>query len=497
MNIAMSTQETVEWNGEEHSKEAFEQATRIAINSVSGTSGELPTGVETRTDYLNNLGQQFGGDRDIYDVLGYPEEIEFDDYLAKYERDIGKRIVQLPADDSWQKAPEITDNPDSQEQSSFEREINRFVRTSKAWHYARRTDVLAGIGQFAVLFIGFTDDADIEEEVDQSTLPSDETEAVSHYEPFAQDSVEEWELGKEAGKDPSNPRYNKPVRYKLDFGDAEESDATDAHWVHWTRVLHVPSDGRDESDLLGTPRLKDVYNRLIDLEKTVGASAEIFWTGASPRYQFNVDTDDASDVPDDELAKLDEEVQKLVHDMQNYIKTFNTDVEVISGEEVDPSGVHDVIVSNIAGTKGIPKRILTGSERGELASTQDRATWLSTVSKRQTQYNEPTVVRPFVDRLRKYDVLSEPADGTYEVNWPELFELNEIEKSELEVNRSEVIANIAPKGNTDLIASFEEIMEYVKTGKKPDFDGDVEPALPEDDPQVRAQFGQGTGDNNE
>jgi hypothetical protein len=476
---------TVTWNGEEYDEGTFAEATRLALNSVqAGTR----TGI--RTDYLGSLGRQYDGDRDIYDVLGYPEEIRITDYRAKYERNIGKRIVELPAEDSWTEAPRVTDSPESDE-STFEREFERFRQAVKPWHYLRRTDTIAGIGQYAVLFIGFTDDGSTGEAIDVSSLPTDVTKAVSHFEPFAQDSIEGWELGKNEGLPTSHPRYNKPVEYHLNFGDSGDRDLEP---VHWSRVLHVPSDGRDESDLIGTPRLKDVYNRLIDLEKTVGSSAEIFWTGASPRYQFNVDADNASDVPQDELTKLDEEVQKLVHNMQNYIKTFNTDVEVISGEEVDPSGVHDVILSAISGTKGIPKRILTGSERGELASTQDRATWFGKVETRRNQFVEPAIVRPFIDRLIEFEVLSEPMDGVYTVEWPNLFELNELEQSEVEANRAEVIAQIAPKGNTDLLGSFNEIMSYVKTGEKPDFGGSTEPSLDEADSEVQRQFNESFGD---
>jgi len=476
---------TVTWNGEEYDEGTFAEATRLALNTVqAGATGVTRTGI--RSNYLGSLGRQYDGDRDIYDVLGYPEEIRITDYRAKYERNIGKRIVELPAEDSWTEPPVVTDSSD---ETAFEREIERFTQSVKPWHYARRTDTIAGIGEYAVLFIGFTDDAEINEEVDVSSLPSDETEAVSHFVPFAQDSIDEWRLGKNHGLPTSHPRYNKPVEYRLDFGETR-----DLNWVDWTRVLHVPSDGRDESDLIGTPRLKDVYNRLIDLEKTVGSSAEIFWTGASPRYQFNVDAGNASDVPDDELAKLDEEVQKLVHNMQNYIKTFNTDVEVISGEEVDPSGVHDVILSAISGTKGIPKRILTGSERGELASTQDRATWFGKVETRRNQFVEPAIVRPFIDRLIEFEVISRPANDVYSVEWPNLFELNELEQSEVEANRAKVISEIAPKGNTDLLAGFDEIMSYVKTGEKPDLSGSSEPVLDEGNRQVQRQFNEAFGD---
>jgi len=491
----MSTKNsTVKWNGAEYDEETFATATRIAINSVD----DDPAGsLHNRTDYLSRLGRQYSGDRDIYDVLGYPKKnnLTLEDYRAKYERGIGRRIVELPAQDSWKKPPKVTDTPGTDDQTTFDREVKQLVQATKPWHYLRRADSVAGIGQYGALFIGYTDNAEIDKSVDEGSLPTDPKTAISHYQPFAHDSIEDWRLGKEKDLEPSDPKYNEPVEYKLDFGELDDDAADDPHWVHWTRVLHVPSDGRDESDLIGTPRLKTVYNRLVDLEKVVGASAEIFWTGAAPRYQFNVESENAADIPEDELAQLDSEVQKLVHDMQNYIKTFNTDLEVISGEEVDPTGVHESIMSSIAGTKGIPKRILMGSERGELASTQDRATWLSEAESRRTQFNEPVIARPFLDRQIGFGILSEPQGGTYDLLWPNLFELNEVEQSEVEANRAEALASMAPKGNTDLLGEFDELMEYVKTGEKPDLSGGPElPPMDESNEQVRRQFGEMNGE---
>ncbi len=79
---------TVQFNGDTYSEEAFETASRMVAN----LSGDNP-GI-TRTDIAHVLGQQYDGERDIYDVLGYKEQITEEDYRAKYERqDIAKRII--------------------------------------------------------------------------------------------------------------------------------------------------------------------------------------------------------------------------------------------------------------------------------------------------------------------------------------------------------------------------------------------------------------------
>jgi uncharacterized protein len=59
----------------------------------------------------------------------------------------------------------------------------------------------------------------------------------------------------------------------------------------------------------------------------------------------------------------------------------------------------DAIMDMIAGGSRVPKRILLGSERGELASTQDKENFDARVKDRRKDHAGPNVFRPFVDRL--------------------------------------------------------------------------------------------------
>lgn len=449
----MST-DTIEFNGDEFSPEAFRSATEFMANTVS----REPTA--SRGDFMQHLGQQYGGDRDIYEVLGYKDEISEEQYRAKYERqDVANIVVERPANDTWRYAPTVTDNPDTDEESDFEQRFNEHAEDVRLFHYLRRADIASRIGEYGVLFIGFEDSANVSDE------PSNVND-VAYLSPFAQDKVTDWTLGKEVGRDVSDPRYNLPVSYSLDFGKGDNEDIQD---VHWKRVIHI-AEGTVESDLKGSPPLKPIYNRLDDREKVLGSSAEMFWSGADRKYHFNIDSENTTDIPDDELSKLDDEVQKLVHEMEPYIKTFNTDLDVLDGQEVDPSGVIDAIDRSIAGQTGIPQRMLTGSEAAELASTQDRATWYGRVETRQNQHAEPSILRPYVARVQEYGVVPEPQGGAFAVLWPNLFELNELEETEAMENRAQALARLAPQGNTDLVAEAEELFKFVVDGHDPDFE---------------------------
>jgi len=458
---------TVSWNGIEYSEEAFETATRLVMNDASASS---------RTEVLRRLGRQYGGDRQIYEVLGYPRQIDEEDYRARFERqDIANRVIKLPANDTWREAPTVVDDTrpeDEDEESDFEEAFSRLAKQTRLYHYLRRVDVVSGIGEYGLLFVGFRDSQPLDEEVNESALSGPED--IAFFTPFAQDHVESWILGKDAGMDPTDERYNKPTQYSVDFGDIDDDSDSDIRDVHWTRFIHI-AEGKLESDIVGEPRLKPVFNRLIDREKVLGSSAEMFWTGAAPKYQFDIDSNNSADIPDSELDRLDSEVQRLVHDMQQYVKTFNTDIELIDGQQVDPSGIIDQIDKTISGQTGIPKRVLVGSEQAELASTQDRATWFGRVDTRRNRFAEPSVLRPTIDRFVSYGILPQPSNDRYTVHWPNLFELNEVEKSEVMDNRADALKKISPQGSTDLIGTPKELFEFMAEGKNIDFENQIDP----------------------
>lgn len=440
-------------------------------------------GVTHRPELRHLFGDMYDGERDTYEVLGYDRHITAEQYRAKFERqDIARRIIELPAIDTWQDPPEVSGG------SGFESDIDTLVDDLELWHYCKRADVVSGIGEYGLLFLGVRDGQDFDIPLEDGAL--DGPEDISYMTPFAQDQVEDWLLGKEAGLGPSHERYNKPVIYEIDFSDIDgDTTEDDIKEVHWSRIVHIAED-LIESDVKGTPRIKAVYNRLDDLEKVMGASAEMFWAGADRKFQFNIDSDGAADIPDSKLQEMDEEVQRLVHGMEHYIKTFNTDMEVFGGDDPNPEPVKNVLLSSISASTGIPKRMLEGSERGELASTQDRANWFDTIESRQTTFAEPKIIRPVIRRLIDKGAIAPPESDEFDVEWPTRFELTDGEQADVMNTRAQALERAAPGGNTDLLFdSTRQILEFIRDGELPEKeDGEIEDIGDLDQAKMQQQF---------
>lgn len=485
----MSSSNQVEYNGQMYSEQAFEQAARYVVNSSgtpSANAGGISDNIRTPGDIIPILGNQYNGERDIYDVLGYKRDPDIEDYRARYERqDIAEKIISLPPEDTWKGSPDIIDE-DGDSESEFERAVEDLDQQTQYLQYLRRTDIVAGIGQYGLLFIGTdieteTDDdegnVDLGQELPENSLSGPED--ISYFQPIAQDSVENWRLGHEDGLSPNDEMYNKPVRYKIDFSPIDEAES-DERWVHHSRILHIPSGPRDESEIKADPRLQSILNRLYDLEKVVGASAEMFWSGADRKFFFNIDSENAQDIPDNELDRLEDEAEQLVHEMRQHMKAFNMDLDVIGGDDPDPTGVIDSILKFISGAKGIPIRKLIGSERGELASSQDEANWFGQIEYRRNTFAEPVILRPFVQMMIRLGALPEPNGGRFEVEWPNLFELNEVEETQVQLNRSEVLDNLSGGNPQNLPADNEALFEFITEGTEIEWeDREMPDPLPE------------------
>jgi uncharacterized protein len=168
---------------------------------------------------------------------------------------------------------------------------------------------------------------------------------------------------------------------------------------------------------MGRPRLTRVWNRLDDLEKVVGGGSEAFWKTVFQGMQIDVDKE--MDLSPEAKTELQEQVDEFEHGMRRIFRTRGVKVNSLGADTSDFSPQASTLLDLIAGTTTIPKRILLGSERGELASTQDRENWHDRVRNRRTQFAAPFVVHPIVDRLIQYGYLPTPR-APYWVVWPKL-----------------------------------------------------------------------------
>ncbi len=113
--------------------------------------------------------------------------------------------------------------------------------------------------------------------------------------------------------------------------------------------------------------------------------------------------------------------------------------KLLAGQVSDPTAQIAVQREAICLKKGIPVRIFLGSERGELASSQDKDTWNGRLHGRQVGYLTPKVIIPLIDRLIQAGVLPKPKDGKFFVDWPDLSTLTSEQQAAIALQRTQAL----------------------------------------------------------
>jgi hypothetical protein len=214
-----------------------------------------------------------------------------------------------------------------------------------------------------------------------------------------------------------SPRYGQPVVYQMTFSDPRTVTSSigppnAVRNVHWTRCVHVPSDGAPTSnEVLGRPRQAQVLHNLLNLQKMYGANGEGYWKQAFGTLVLK--TQAAAGVnPRINRPQLRNMVEALQMGLQRELLLQGMDAEQLAPELSDITPHKDAQLEAICIKLGVPVRVFKGSERGELASSQDDASWNDRLRNRQRSFVTPRIIVPFVDRLILCGVLPKPVGGT-------------------------------------------------------------------------------------
>lgn len=402
-------------------------------------------GAMLRNAFAAYLGQSHGGARNLYQQFGYPTTIDARELQAIYSRnDIASRIVRAFPQATWRDAPLIRDEKgDSAERekdtySPFVEAVEDFFDAHRVSHFLERADRLSGIGRYGVLYMGF-DDTDRPEE------PLQGTARLLFLAPYIETSVtvNQWVTN------PRHPRFGKPQTYVLNSGGDLNGDAASARQsirAHHSRVIHI-AEFLEQDETYGTPRLLPIFNRLKDLEKVVGGAAETFWLTANRGIMLSADPETIVD--GDALTKFMSDLEEFQHQTRRTLFGQGVEPHVLGSESPDPEPNAAILLDLIAGATGIPKRILIGSERGELSSKQDENNWAARIDERRNNFATHAILKPFIDCMIRTGNLPRP-QGAWWVEWPETAGTSELDKAQVAVAKATAIATYsnAPSGET-------------------------------------------------
>lgn len=363
------------------------------------------------------FGMSYGGDRNLFTALGYPTDISFMDYYARFRRqDIANAVINRPVKYTW-KGEVSVNNPESKTDIMLEAWQELYGDDNlKLGTRFRAVDKLASIGEYAVLLIGLDDVTSIE----QFSQPIQAGKRKLLYvTPYSEESAKISLYD----RNPNSERFGEPLLYDITSGT--EEGQTVSLKVHYSRIIHVAGE-IVTSGIKGIPTMEKVYNRLMDIEKISGGSGEMFWRGARPGYQGVVDKEYEADATLE--TGLEQKVKNYEDNLTRVILMEGAELKELATQVSDPSAHLNVQVDLISAATGIPKRILLGSERGELSSAQDADTWADIIDDRRTEIAEPQIVKPFVELCKTYQILP---NETYTIEWHSLHQTSDKDTAEV------------------------------------------------------------------
>jgi len=456
--------------------------------------------------------------RDIGDECGHPKFIKEVEYKDMYDREpIATRIVEVYPRECWQVQPTVSDEGDVNSKSPFEEAIGELGKNLRGeswfkdedgnplWEHLKRLDELSGIGYYGVLLIGFND-------IDESGSLADEVKTSEGLEIIFLRTFDSSLVNIDSREtDTTSPRFGHPTMYTINFEDPRGFEdhginvSTNTEKVHHSRIIHV-ADNLGVSEIFGPPRLQSVFNRVLDLHKLYGGSAEMYWRGAFPGLSFETHPQLGGDVTID--SSMRDEMEDYMNGLQRFLALTGMSAKSLAPQVVDPAPQIDVQITAICIRLGIPKRKFMGTERGELSSSMDDDEWNDKVKARQLNYVTPRIIVPFIDRLIALRVLPEPSEGGYTVNWPDIHNLSDQVKAEILMQRIEAMSKFVGGGVENIMSlkdfyvreigySEEEADSIIDNIEPPDelpLDGEMfdEPA---DEFQPEPEEGTDTGPN--
>ena len=155
----------------------------------------------------------------------------------------------------------------------------------------------------------------------------------------------------------------------------------------------------------------------------------------------------------------------------------------------DPDNFRNGPLESFAASMEIPKKILTGMQTGERASTEDADEWAKTCKSRRQTYIIPNI-RRIINRLKDFGLLK---DHEWPLSWTDLTESSMDQK----VERAGKMADINQKmaGTGEIIFLGDEIRASV--GMEPLSLKDKYPEVDEDDEEDDEDPNDGEDDDEE
>ena len=399
---------------------------------------------------------------DHYSDFGWPKNITFDQFYQMYSRNgIATAGVDRTIEKTWESNPKVLDSEfersASREQTKTEKEIARRFKSIRFWQCLQTADNYSIVGRYSGLIFRLADGKDFKDPVtDRMTGLDALVEVIPAWE--GQLRVSSWV------EDKNDENYGKPAMFEFNEAQVRNENGTSQKLerqfqVHPDRVYIWSKDGT----IHGRSILEPGYNALMDLEKIGGAGGEGFWKNSKNAPVFELDKEiSLQDMAAGMGSTVDEVYEKVDDQVDDFQKGFDKSMilqgmtaKVIPVDLPPPEQFYLGRLMEFCASIKIPVKILTGSQTGERASTEDAEEWAKTINSRRTFSIKPNII----DILEKMESWGIIPDMDWDLDWKDLTESSMVEKIERVGKMGTVNKSMEASG--EMVFTHEEMREVV------------------------------------
>lgn len=431
--------------------------------------------------------------RDMNREFGYPDSISSSMYQKLFDRSgLAYRIVTMLPEDCWKASPNIYEDENPEVKTEFEKilpEIGKTIRGEKSyydttqegnplWKIMKKLDIESGIGEYGIAVLGFDDGQPLnspiegyEEVLSTGGEYTPEIAQARFLAPFSYPREGVTPLKRkliyvrifpqtlitvtEYDQRSYSPRYGEPLYYEVEVAnprtDSESTTPTTRYRVHWSRVINVASDD-------DRPRLENVFNYILNLEKLYGGSAEMYWLGAFPGIQVSTHPNLGTEVDvDEEHTKT--ELELFMNGMQRFFILTGMEAKTLAPVVVSPEPQINVQIAAICASKEIPINIFLKGRIGEPTQDGSDELWDERIKGRQKNHIIPNIIIPFIDRLINVGVL--PVPEKWGVYWNNMHTKTDAEKASNAMQRTQALVTYANSKASMVVSPMDYLVRFL------------------------------------
>lgn len=383
----------------------------------------------------------------LYGIPSYTFSFDENEFKVLFKKNaMAQRIISMYPKECWRSMPVVNEGM-TPEETPFEKAWADLVadKRLKLLKHLKNADMLMGIGEFGILYLGLADGED-------PSVPAKPNNKLLFLRAFDQTNVKV--LTKDT--DRKSERYGMPLTYQITFNSEGTGSEMNTVVVHWTRVLHLAENCVD-SPIYGEPRLRAVIENVLNITLILKGSPHMYMRGGFPGYAFEAEPDVVITEADQTAMKA--QIEDYVSSMQRFLTLQGVTAKSLDVQIADPDPFIKVQVNVISAHTGIPGRMLSGSEMGHLASTADKMTWEDRVHDRQETELTPDFILPLIDRLQMLGILP-PTTEEIIVTWNRVDTASQKEKAEVSKIKAEALAKYASVPTAPLIVPEEHFLRH-------------------------------------